>query len=242
MKKEQLGDICYPGFKDGLNESLIARFGSDVVDASDNVHRLLPALRRDIQYVWFNQNSGMIVPGYVTGGGLYDKPNIVSIAVDDTCTDESRIKHELRRTVFHELFHVAQQFSNLDEDGNIREFVPMIGDAIYEGAASIFERDYADDKTDQYVMPYYANYVEHEEGQLLQWCDELIAMGVVAEHDVARQWKFYHDELGVNHIMYKTGAYIVDKVLAHDAAITLVLDIATEDWSTTFNRYKAISL
>lgn len=236
---EQRQDVCVPGHEHGLDREHIDQLKGVVLDCEREVREILPALRHDIQYEWFNQDSGLIVPHYVTGGSLYT-PGTVSIAIDKTCSDVARVENELRLTAFHELFHVMQGFSYVDENGNDRDLPSMIGDALYEGAASIFERDFAGFDGQKAVLPYYADYTLHDESQLTEWTNALIDMGTVRDIELLNQWKFYHDDLGVNHIMYKVGAYLVDTVLEHDPEIPSVDRLAQEDWSITLNRCKSI--
>lgn len=241
MDVEKSQDRFLSGFEHGLSRDIIEQFKDVVLRSEDQVRDIFPTLRRDIQYIWFNQDTGIIVPRYVTGGGLYDAPNIVSLAVDDTCSEVARAESELRLTVFHELFHVMQGFSCRDENGESRDFIPIIGNALYEGSASIFERDFAGVDVQEAALPYYADYTLYDESQLTDWANALIGMGTVRDIELLNQWKFFHDSLKVNHIMYKVGAYFVDMVLEHDPEVPSVDRLAEEDWKITLDRYRRIT-
>ncbi len=189
---------------------------------------------REITYAWFDSKSGKIVPRYATGGWAYN-PSIVSLAIDEHCMDHARIRREISEITYHELFHIAQGFTFVDEHSNPLH-IPLLGNAIYEGAASIFERDYA--RADK-SLPYYADYMAHQESDLVSWLEELKKISNTEEtidQDLLRQWKFYHEELGVNHIMYKVGAYIVDTALKKtERSVAL---IANEPWQKTWQRFR----
>ena len=52
-----------------------------------------------------------------------------------------------------------------------------------------------------------------------------------------RQWKFFHDGLGVNHISYKAGAYIVDEVLRSESEYIDVIDLVAVPWADIWQLY-----
>lgn len=207
-----------------------------IVDkAEERVRSLLGAsLPGEMNYAWFDSSSQRIVPRYVTGGWAF-KPNIISLAIDETCQDKGRISREINNTTYHELFHIAQGFTDLDKNDKPSN-QPLLANAIYEGAASIFERDYA--RGDK-LLPYYADYMSHQESDLVSWLEELKKLSTTREtidQELLRQWKFYHEVLGVNHIMYKVGAYIVDTALHRvESSVTFIAD---EPWQRTWQRYR----
>jgi hypothetical protein len=98
----------------------------------------------------------------------------------------------LRATLFHELHHLAR--SSAADPRSIVDY------AIYEGMATIFERDFAGVQTPWGAYPENVN----------QWADELRRL---PENASRRDWIYSHPD-GRRWIGIKVGAYWVDKASA----------------------------
>lgn len=131
---------------------------------------------------------------YGVGGFAYSK-NIITIAVDETYEDREKQFEYLRQTVFHEAYHLSQGFWS---EGNS---YPPIQEAIYEGAATVFERNLTGSPVPygQYDLETVAKYVE-------------IIKNLNIDYDFER-WKFYDKESQQKWILYKVGTYLIDSVI-----------------------------
>ena len=144
----------------------------------------------------------MIVPETGVGGFAFNR-HTITLSVEKDFPDKELQAADVRGTVFHESFHVAQHFTA--EDG----YHNAIHSAIYEGCATVFERDYA------HSSPLHANYAAHSEEELQSWLKRLEEVGASCfeEDGVWEEWAFYNEELKQRWIVYKTGTWLVDQIL-----------------------------
>lgn len=218
----------YQGPEHALPLELIDRLSPMVDSYEAEVRLLLPRLPEPLQYSWFNEESSMVVPGYATGGWAYSA-SIVSLAIDRAqLAEQAHWQQQLRETVFHELTHIMQpQYAYVDDDGQPL-WNPLLGSAIYEGVASVFEATYArPDKS----LPYYADYTQCSPADLKRWTDEIYDLSQSEEPrwELQQQWSFYHDQHQQHHLLYKVGTYLVTKALDQDSARS-VADYASMPW------------
>lgn len=161
---------------------------------------LLPALGSLSIRLDLDPTSPVLVPGHGVGG-LAQSPDRILVAFDPTAQLE-RDEHlgRLRGAVFHESFHVAHGFvaSRLR-----RRPATALQAAVYEGAATVFERDRAGSDP-----PWGAYY---RETTMLAWAAELAALPL--DYDETR-WKFWDAERKRSWIVYRVGAFLVDRALA----------------------------
>jgi uncharacterized protein YjaZ len=136
-------------------------------------------------------------------GGYAYSHDVITLAIQKDFADKMKQTAELRGTVFHESFHLSQRFTG--EDGHRS----ALHSAIYEGCATVFEREYAN------VLPLYGNYNAHSDEQLADWFDKLGAVGMSYREKEGEweEWAFYHHELQQRWIVYKTGTWLVDQTL-----------------------------
>ncbi|MGH7237569.1 MAG: hypothetical protein ACREGF_03480 [Candidatus Saccharimonadales bacterium] len=166
----------------------------------DEVRQLLPQLPAEMQ---FTLDNSRLINGYASGGGALS-PREIAVAYDPffaASTDEKEA--ELRATVFHEAYHVAQNFTF-----EIPKPSPM-ENAIYEGAATVFEREMAASS------PRWGEYP----ADVSTWVEEVKALP--PDYDW-RKWKFYDPETDRSWILYRTGTFIVDRALARNPQLTIV--------------------
>lgn len=111
----------------------------------------------------------------------------------------------LRALVFHEGYHIRQDFHY---DGPP---VAALEAAIYEGCATVFERDYADSE------PQWGNYGKEDEATLQRWYEAMKT--ITAEQyfeesgETWKKWAFYDPETHESWRVYKVGTWLVDGLL-----------------------------
>lgn len=203
------------------NKSYEVQFEQLISDSYDEVRKLLPNLPVRIQ-IYFSgygilENTGI--------GGFAYSSDIITISLDPNFVYKNKQAESIRPTVFHESFHISQGFTG--ENG------PFSGieNALYEGMATVFEREYAG------VFEPYGDYRQILEEKLKQWTKELkeLSAEVFADKYVYSKWKFYHPELKERWIAYKTGTWLVDEVL-NKKGLT-ILDLRTKKAADILNMY-----
>jgi hypothetical protein len=106
--------------------------------------------------------------------------------------------------VKHEGYHIGQGFYNSEPCSALEA-------AIYEGCATIFERDYLDSE------PKYADYSMHDEKTLQSWFDEIKTITADQYFEPSgetwRKWAFYDPETDASWRIYKTGTWVVENVM-----------------------------
>jgi len=171
--------------------------------AYSEVRQFLPELPVDMQ-VWLD-NSYLI---HETGEGGYSyAPNVISIAFDLAFKDKKAQRERLRATIFHEAFHLVQ--GHTFEKPKVI-YKTALDAAIYEGCATVFEREYARSS------PLWGNYEQHGEELLQRWRDGLFAVPAEVYYNdsaVYKKWVFYNEETGERWRLYKTGTWLVDQAL-----------------------------
>jgi uncharacterized protein YjaZ len=112
------------------------------------------------------------------------------------------------------VFHLYQHFTGEDTTP-----FSAIEDALYEGMATVFERD-----REGTLQPY-GDYSKASVKSLKEWVKELREIGPSYYDDTAlyRKWKFYNNELKEQWISYKVGVWIVDQIL--DKKKCTILDL-----------------
>jgi hypothetical protein len=162
---------------------------------------LLPDIPDDAVFdVELDPGSRLLVPGYGVGG-FAASPVHARIAFDPTVELEpAEHLRRLRGAVFHESFHLAQGFVGSTAASTRPS---ALDDAIYEGGATVFERERAGSE------PPWGVYLDAE--TMLGWAAELAALP--PDYDV-RRWKFWDAVSERSWIVYRTGTFLVDRALA----------------------------
>jgi len=192
-----------------------------ISDSLDEVRKLLPNLPESIQ-IYFSDYG--ILEDTGIGGYAYSS-DIITISLDSNFDDKDKQEANIRPTVFHESFHLSQRFTG--EDGPFS----AIDNALYEGMATVFEREYAG------VFEPYGDYRQISEEKLKQWTEELrkLSSEVFADEKVYSKWKFYHPELKERWIAYRTGTWLVDEVLKKKGLT--ILDLRTKKAADVLSMY-----
>lgn len=160
-------------------------------------------------------------------GGNAASCDSISIAINKDFRNRSEQLRNLRSTVLHEAFHLQQGFTRQQGPFTALE------SAAYEGCATVFEREYADNAV------LYGAYEQHPEEELRQWLSEIRTVGTQYYYDKEtwQRWAFYHPEKQQQWIVYKLGTWLVDRVLREnqldildlrDKTATEVLSLAGE--------------
>lgn len=196
------------------NESAEKPFEQNISEGYDGVRKLLPELPETVK-IYFGDSG--IIPESGLGGFAYSH-DIITVSVDPHFPDKKKQSENVRPTIFHEAFHQYQNFTG--ENGPFS----AIQNAIYEGMATVFEREYCD------MWQPYGDYRESSEDDLRQWLKELQQLNPEDFQNTYRDWKFYHPQLKERWIVYKVGTWVVDQVLKkHHLTILDLSEKTAED-------------
>lgn len=178
------------------------------------IRELLPELPNDLKLYVHSETN---IPETGSGGFAYD-PTTISLSVDNDFEDKDLQKKSLREAIFHESFHVVQGHTGFDASA---EYDCALDSAIYEGCATIFEREYAGAK------PLWGDYSMHNEKELNSWRDALSKIHIADwrenKDEVRQDWSFYDPNDKRRWKVYKVGAWLVDEYLKKNDADILDL-------------------
>lgn len=134
----------------------------------------------------------------VVVGGYAHSAELISLNFDpDLPYGRQKLLAELRGAAMHELNHAAH-FSFFPDDDS-----PLIEEAVFEGLATVFERDYAGGE-----QPGFAKY--EDEATMRDWLDEIL---LAQEQGGKREdLKYMHPD-GRRWVLYKTGCWVVDAAM-----------------------------
>ncbi len=168
------------------------------------VRQLLPELPENLDIWLINDN-----PVEATGvSGFAYSPSIITIDYDPDFADKQLQQQALRATLFHESYHLAQGHTDQENSG---QYHSALDAAIYEGAATIFERVHAN------YAELYGEYSATDKVLLTKWRDELAAIPhsdyTAGDSGLWQQWAFYDHTDNQQWKLYKTGTWIVDSYL-----------------------------
>lgn len=185
------------------------------------VRELLPSLPDKMQ-IYFSDYG--IMPESGVGGYAYS-PTVLTISIDPDFKDKEKQLKDIRPTIFHEAFHQFQEFTGASQ------LYPAIEGSIYEGMATVFERECAD------ALQPYGNYRQTPETTLKRWIEDLkkITAQDFADKNTYKAWKFYHPEFKERWIAYKVGTWITDQVLAKHKLT--ILDLSTKTAAEVLTMY-----
>lgn len=188
-----------------LPDSKAQIVASRVIDeAYSEVRQLLPDIPGTIQVQYDNW---YLLPETGAGGYAYSADTLV-MAYDPSFGNKQQQSRDLRATVFHESFHLAQGHTNDKPTAHYRN---ALDSAIYEGMASVFEREYAAPS----VLP--GEYTGESDWQLQEWADSLanITMEDYTDPDSGLwiKWALYDKQSKQRWRVYKVGTWIVDRAI-----------------------------
>ena len=143
-----------------------------------------------------------VIPELGVGGFALSRDTI-TLSVQKDFEDKVAQAKNLHGTIFHESFHLAQHYTGADG------YHPAVNAAIYEGCAEVFEREYTESNS------IVGDYSAHSQQELEAWLEALKEVGssYFEEEGVWEKWAFYNEELKQRWIVYKTGTWLVDRVL-----------------------------
>jgi hypothetical protein len=182
------------------NEDVNLLFLPKIIETYDSLKALLPHLPKTIN-ITFGTNYPYGDDG-VTGSALSKDSMKIGTRIDheDRTGQISRIKS----VIFHEGYHIGQGFYNSDPCSAIEA-------AIYEGCATIFEREYANSN------PEWGDYSMHSEETLLAWLKEMKTITADQYFEPSgetwRKWAFYDPETNESWRVYRVGTWIVENVI-----------------------------
>lgn len=193
------------------NESAEKQLESSISEYYDEVCELLPGLPKTVK-IYFGDYD--ILPESGVGGFAYSQDTL-TISIDPDFKDKTKQLQDIRPTIFHEVFHQYQNYTG--ESGPFS----AIENAIYEGMATVFEREYVG------VWQPFGDYRKTTEDRLKQWQQDLQQLSLEDFQNTYNAWKFYHPELEERWIVYKVGTWIIDQVLENQHLTILDLSEKT---------------
>lgn len=165
-----------------------------IENAYIEVKQLLPTLSDRLNITV--QPSEYVIPE--TGeGATAVHPDLLNINIDPNANNSMDwiIDNHLCGTIFHESHHCAR-YKKFDNEES------LLGNAILEGLATVFERDYAEH------APLWGGYSEIP---ITEWTEELLSHKDETDFDYPK-WFFDADD-GRRWLGYRVGTYIVDQAL-----------------------------
>jgi uncharacterized protein YjaZ len=183
----------------------IKTYDSKEIQSSEEILMLLSKWEQEVRQLLptlpqFNTvfNNTWLIPDTGTGGFARSKDQI-ELAFDLHFLDKDRQLDDLKGSLFHECYHLVQGFVS---DDYSYDKVTALDNAIYEGAATVFE------KVHTKSQPKWGEYPERPKA--LEWLELIRNLGTDVNYS---KWKFYHPELDERWILYRTGSFIIDEAL-----------------------------
>lgn len=198
------------------NELIEKDFLGEISESFDELKKLLPNLSQDLK-VYFGTNYDYGESG-VTGSAI--DADSIKIGIDPSVEDRNKQHDKMRSIVFHEGYHIAQGF-------HLGKEFSALESAVYEGCATVFERDFADS------APKWGDYHKEGEEKLRQWYESM--KSITAEQyfepsgETWRKWAFYDSETDESWRIYKVGAWIVDDVMSRKGFSAVDLNSMTAE-------------
>jgi len=190
--------------KDAPNYGVVELIRKPLQAFFDEVTILLPELPNELN-IWLD--NSFLVSDTGEGGAAYS-PDTITVSFDKDFQDKSSQLKNLRGTVFHEAYHLVQGHTIVDGKAAYRS---MLDSAIYEGCATVFERDYAG------VVPLWGEYKQHSIQELMSWQDAMSAIPTEdyesEDSNLWNMWAYYDKEDGQRWKAYKTGSWLADKAI-----------------------------
>jgi len=191
-------------FEDAPNYGVVELVRKPLQEYFDEVALLLPELPKKLS-IWLD--NSFLIRETGEGGSAYS-PKVINISFDvDFKNKESQLV-DLRGTVFHEAYHLVQGHTFFDSTAEYRS---LLDSAIYEGCATVFEREYAG------VSPLWGEYKQHSPKELAKWRDAMAAISVEdyrgEKNGLWDKWAFYDKEDGKRWKVYKTGVWVADRAI-----------------------------
>jgi hypothetical protein len=182
------------------DEGVNGLFLPKIRSSYDELKVLLPHLPETLN-IEFGTNYDYGEDG-VTGSALSSNCMKIGIRIDQE--DRASQFAKIRSLVMHEGYHIGQGFYNTEPCSALEA-------AVYEGCATVFERDYLGSG------PKWADYSMHDKETLQNWLDEIKTITADQYFEPSgetwKKWAFYDTETGASWRIYKTGTWLVDAVI-----------------------------
>ena len=208
-------------FEDAPNYGAVELVIKPLQEYFDEVALLLPELPKKLS-IWLD--NSFLIRETGEGGAAYS-PEVITISFDADFKNKESQLADLRGTVFHEAYHLAQGHTFFDSTA---EYHSMLDSAIYEGCATIFEREYAG------VSPLWGECKQHSIDELTTWRDAMVAIPIEEyrgkENGPWDKWAFYDKEDGRRWKLYKTGSWVVDEAIGTSRVNILELRYLSADY------------
>ena len=182
------------------NEPVERLFLDEIHAAYTELRQLLSKLPNQLK-VTFGTNYDYGEDG-VTGSAV--SSDEMKIGIDKSVEDRTRQHAKIRSLVFHEGYHMAQEF-------HLASQFSAVESAVYEGCATIFEREYAGS------TPKWGDYSKEDTDTLQRWYDAM--KNISAEQyfepsgETWKKWAFYDPETDESWRVYKVGTWLVENIL-----------------------------
>lgn len=183
---------------------------SSIEDGLRTTKILLPTLSAHLNIV-VRPYFTSIIPEYGTGARTHDSV-FIEIWFDKSIPHGvEKTLESLRQTVFHESNHAAR-WNSIPEDYR------LIESAIFEGLATVFEREHAGYK------PLYGEY--NDDKTMQKWLHEIQK----AKDDWnQREALFFDNPDGRRWVGYKTGAWLIDRAMKNSGKSVIELTTLSAD-------------
>lgn len=182
------------------NESIERLFLDEINESYGQLRQLIPSLPNQLKIV-FGTNYDYGEDG-VTGSAV--AANEIKLGIDSRVEDRTRQHAKIHPLIFHEGYHLAQGF-------HLGSQFSALESAIYEGCATIFERNYAGS------TPRWGDYSKEDPATLRRWYDAM--KDISAEQyfepsgETWKKWAFYDPETNESWRVYKVGTWLVEGIL-----------------------------
>ena len=196
------------------HESIERRFLGDIEQNYNEVCSVLDGMPQ-IMRIYFHND---VVRSEWALNGHAHAADIITISFNANYEDDKQTRKELRELIFHESFHIRQNFTV-----TARKFSGLES-AVYEGCATLFEKEYTNS------APSYGDFESISKEKLEAWLDELKKLDPDMFWKVWQKWLFYDESDGESWKAYLTGSWLVDLALKKsDKSIVDLKDLAAND-------------
>ncbi len=212
-KSVRYENIKVLSFEDQTVNSL---FLPKIKESYNEVRALLPHLPETMN-IEFGTNYDYGDDG-VTGSAL--SANSMKIGIRINQEDRSSQFARIGPVVKHEGYHIGQGFYNTEPCSALEA-------AVYEGCATVFERDYLGSE------PKYADYSMYDEETLQYWLSEIKTITTDQYFEPSgetwRKWAFYDAETNSSWRIYKTGTWLVENLMRRTGLNAIELNSLSAD-------------
>lgn len=195
--------------KNGAKRDIIAE---TIQTAANAAMDILPNVPPHVNIVVAPVGASEVIPETGDAGVTYSD-EYVSIVFDYAMPYElERLRESLHSMVYHELVHAVTFSHDPWQSG-------MLFGAITEGLATVFERDYSNGQ-----VPLWSKYEDDE--TMKAWWTELKELPETGEKN--NEYFVNHSD-GRKWIVYKTGTWIVDRMVASGTDLFAMMEMNHKD-------------